>query len=133
MTKWAIILSLRDDLKTLHEGHHWRELFDNHRRDFIHEARPILFGHGALEQLASNPHRGLTVKAVWLPLVHDTLPAALDAWMAARIASDELLTANEHRLPLPLIGVPGWFAENERADCYDDVDVFRPLRAIKVQ
>ncbi len=127
----AIILSQRDDLKKLHEGHQWRELFVGHRQEFINEARPILFGHGALEQLGSNPHRGLTVKALWLPLQRDTLLNGVDAWMSQQISAGQLLADNEHRLPLPIVGVPGWFAENEQANCYDDIDVFRPLRATK--
>ncbi len=127
----AIILSQRDDLKKLHEAHEWRALFVTHRQGFINEARPILFGHGALEQLGSNPHRGLTVKALWLPLAHDTPVADADAWMVSHIVSGTLLAENEHRLPLPIVGVPGWFAENEQADFYDDIDVFRPLRATK--
>ena len=128
----AIILSQRDDLKKLHEAHLWRELFVNHRQAFVDEARVILFGHGALEQLGSNPHRGLTVKALWLPLVCDTSLVDVDAWMATHVATDQLLSVDEHRLPLPILGIPGWFAENERAECYDDIDVFRPLCATKI-
>ena len=127
----AIILSQRDDLKEMHKAHLWRELFVNHRAAFIDEARVILFGHGALEQLGSRPHRGLTVKALWLPLAHDTPLVEVDAWMAEHVAAGELLAEDEHRLPLPIVGIPGWFAENERADCYDDAAVFRPLRATK--
>ena len=128
----AIILSQRDDLKKLHEAHRWRELFVNHRQDFVDEARVMLFGHGALEQLGSNPHRGLTVKALWLPLVRDTSLPTVDVWMATRISAGQLLADNEYRLPLPILGIPGWFAENERAECYDDIDVFRPLCATKI-
>ena len=128
----AIILSQRDDLKKLHEAHLWRELFVNHRQDFVDEARVILFGHGALEQLGSNPHRGLTVKALWLPLVCDTSLPTVDVWMATRISAGQLLADNEYRLPLPILGIPAWFAENERAECYDDIDVFRPFRATKI-
>ena len=124
----AIILSQREDLKKLHEAHQWCELFVDHRQQFVDEARPILFGHGALEQLGSNPHRGLTVKALWLPLAHGTSLVEVDTWMATRIASGQLLADNEHRLPLPIIGVPGWFAENERADYYEDAHVFRPFK-----
>ena len=128
----AIILSQREDLKEMHEAHVWRELFVNHRQAFANEACPILFGHGALEQLASNLHRGLTVKALWLPLARDTSLVEVDAWMAAHAATDQILSADEHRLPLPILGIPGWFAENERAECYDDIDVFRPLCATKI-
>ena len=127
----AIILSQRDDLKKMHEAHRWRELFVNHRQDFSQDARVILFGHGALEQLGSSPHRGLTVKALWLPLAHDTPLIEIDAWMAEHVAAGELLAEDEHRLPLPIVGIPGWFPENERANCYDDAAVFRPLRAVK--
>ena len=128
----AIILSQRNDLKKLHEAHQWRELFVDHRQDFIREAHPILFGHGALEQLGSNPHRGLTVKALWLPLAYGAPLSAVDAWMAQQINSGQLLADSEHRLPLPILGVPGWFAENERAICYNEENVFRPLRATKI-
>ena len=129
----AIILSQREDLKEMHEAHLWRELFVNHRQAFVDEARVILFGHGALEQLGSNPHRGLTVKALWLPLVCDTSLPTVDVLMATRIGAGQLLADNEHRLPLPILGIPGWFAENERAECYDDIDVFRPLCATKIE
>lgn len=124
----AIIVSPRDDLKALHQAHQWKALFVEHRAEFTRDARVILFGHGTLEQLGAKPHQGLTVKALWLPLPAHTAIDALDAWMAERIERGELLAADEHRLPLPILGVPGWFAANETEACYDDIDVFRPLR-----
>jgi len=125
----ALIISQRDDLQALHEGHAWRRLFVDHRADFIRDCRVVLFGHGTLEQLASNPHRGLTVKALWLPLPVDASIDRLDSYLADGITAASLLTADERRLPLPILGVPGWFEENELPICYDDVDVFRPRRA----
>lgn len=125
----ALIISQRDDLRALHEAHEWKRLFVDHRADFIRDCRVILFGHGTLEQLASNPHRGLTVKALWLPLPVDASIDELDSHLAYRITAAGLLIANERRLPLPILGVPGWFDENRSSVCYDDVDVFRPLRA----
>ena len=124
----AVVLSQRVDLKALHEAHRWRELFVEYRQDFVNEARVVLFGHGALEQLGNKPHRWLTVKALWLPLVpRSTLPD-VDRWLSAGIAKSELLAANENRLPLPILGIPGWFDENEMVSCYDETEVFRPLR-----
>lgn len=29
-------------------------------------------------------------------------------------------------LPLPVLGIPGWWAENETAGFYDAAEVFRP-------
>ena len=31
-------------------------------------------------------------------------------------------------LPLPVLGIPGWWPENEKEDFYDDAAVFRPAR-----
>lgn len=124
-----LLLSQRDDLKKLHEAHEWRALFVENRNDFIRDVRPVLFGHGSLEQLGSNPHRGLTVKTLWLPLAWDTPLPEVDAWLAREVREGELLAATERRLPLPLLGIPGWFSENEDPRCYEDTEVFRPLRA----
>lgn len=124
----AIIVSERGDLRALHEQHEWRRLFVDARQDFLRDCRVILFGHGTLEQLASNPHRGLTVKALWLPLPAHCMDSDVDRHLATGVTAGELLGADERRLALPILGVPGWFADNERADCYDDLDVFRPLR-----
>ena len=128
----ALIISQRDDLQALHEAHEWKRLFVDHRADFTRDCRVILFGHGTLEQLASNPHRGLTVKALWLSLAAEVSPDDIDAHLAAAIAGGTLITASERRLPLPILGVPGWFAENDAPGCYDDLDVFRPLRKVVV-
>ena len=126
-----IILSENDSLRAMNQQHQWRELFVTHRTDFIQHARPILFGHGAMEQLGNQlpqVHRGLTVKALWLPLPVTTSLAQLDAHLADRVVSGERLNEHERSIPMPVLGLPGWFAENESPDCYDDVSVFRPLR-----
>jgi len=124
----ALILSQRDDLRGLHEQHAWRALFVERRAEFVRDCRVILFGHGTLEQIASNPHRGLTVKALWLPVSPDVELPQVDDMLATGIARGELLFEAERRLPLPILGVPGWFRASESPDCYADLDVFRPLR-----
>ncbi len=129
----ALIISQRSDLRALHEAHEWKRLFVEHRAHFIRDCRVILFGHGTLEQLASNPHRGLTVKALWLRLAAGTVIEEIDAHLASGVAGDELLADNERRLALPILGVPCWFTENESPRCYEDVDVFRPMRSIATQ
>lgn len=127
----ALIISQREDLRALHEAHEWRRLFIDHRADFLRHCRTLLFGHGTLEQLASNPHRGLTVKALWLNLPPDTALAEVDWRFAEQIRRDEVLHAKERRLALPILGVPGWFDENRSPACYDDVEVFRPARPLR--
>lgn len=123
-----MLLGQREDLQRLHEAHEWSRLFVTHRQDFVRDVRPILFGHGTLEQLGSNPHRGLTAKALWTPLTPATSVAAIDMWMAPRIESCALLADDERRLSLPILGIPEWFRENETPACYNDVKIFRPPR-----
>ena len=126
-----IILSENDELRAMNQQHRWRELFVTHRSDFIRQARPILFGHGAMEQLGGQlpqVHRGLTVKALWLPLPMTTPVTHLDDYLAQRIHRNESLNEAARAIPLPVLGLPGWFAENELPHCYDDETVFRPIR-----
>ncbi len=126
-----IILSENDALRAMNQQHQWRDLFIIHRSAFIQQTRPILFGHGAMEQLGNQlpqVHRGLTVKALWLPLPVTTTLAQLDGYLAEQIQSGERLNEQERSTPMPVLGLPGWFIENESPECYNDGSVFRPRR-----
>jgi hypothetical protein len=52
--------------------------------------------------------------------------AELDAWVAADLSADKL--AAKPFVPLPVLGVPLWWPENENFSFYDDSFVFRPRR-----
>lgn len=97
----------------------WQALFVTHRGAWC-DARVTLFGHALLDKLVT-PRKNITAHA-WL------VPEAVDAqaYMLERL-TPEWLTARSW-LPLPVLGVPGWWAANERADFYDDAGVFRPAR-----
>jgi hypothetical protein len=120
--------ALCDEFKQLNETHQWKTLFVERRREFVEQITSYLFGHGTLEQLIEKPHRGLTAKVLWLPFARDAKIEAIDEYLAAQIRDGLILTANERRIPMPLLGIPGWFAENEDLQCYDDVSVFRSQR-----
>jgi Protein of unknown function (DUF3025) len=120
--------SLCAEFEHLNATHQWKTMFIERRNEWLAHMRPILCGHGALEQLATNWHRGLTVKAQWIPLSNDASLETIDTFVSTQIASSAMLRENERRIPLPLLGVPGWFAENEAFTCYDDAHVFRSLR-----
>jgi hypothetical protein len=40
-----------------------------------------------------------------------------------------MLDSTRTLAPLPIFGVPGWEAANERESFYDDASVFRPERS----
>jgi Protein of unknown function (DUF3025) len=114
--------------KLLNETHQWKTLFVMRRSEFISHVKPLLFGHGALEQVAERWHRGLTVKAHWLPLDTSSSLVDVDRHLAASIRANRALREEERRIPIPLLGMPGWFSENDSSACYDDTSIFRPVR-----
>lgn len=94
----------------------WQALFVD-RRELWRETRIWLFGHALLEKLCT-PRKPITAHAWWLPVGGD-----VQAQLVALLVP-ERLAARSH-LPLPVLGVPGWWPDNERPDFYDDASVFR--------
>jgi hypothetical protein len=94
----------------------WHALFIE-QRDAWRRATPWLFGHALLEKLCA-PRTAITAHAWWLHQgeVEEQALAVLDP---------PSLASKSH-LPLPVLGVPGWWSDNERADFYADGSVFRP-------
>ena len=88
------------------------------------EARLWVFGHAALEKLVS-PYKSITAHVMQAPTAIETIEEA-DAWLASWLSAERLVP--KPFAPLPLLGVPGWWAANEDAAFYDDATVFRPLR-----
>jgi hypothetical protein len=109
----------------------WHTLFVT-QRGLWREARLLLFGHALLEKLVT-PRKPITAHVL---LVHDlndlNAPNGLhgprafdDALIAKNMDAQRLQT--KPFVPLPVLGVPGWCAENDAASFYADTQVFRPL------
>ena len=105
----------------------WQRLFIE-LRPLWAQARLHVFGHAVLEKLVY-PRKAVTAH------IYRALPAIktgvdpvldLDAWLASALSPEHLAT--KPFTPLPLLGVPGWWPENENLCFYDDAQVFRPLR-----
>jgi hypothetical protein len=99
----------------------WRELFVD-LRPLWREARLRIFGHALLEQLAV-PRKGLTAH-VWCADAAMDSVADADGWLAGHCTEQAL--AAKPFTPLPVLGIPGWWAGNENFSFYDDSLVFRP-------
>jgi hypothetical protein len=98
----------------------WPRLFVD-LRPLWAQAQLTVFGHALLEKLVA-PRKDMTAH-VWCapaPL------AFVDEWLAGELAAERL--AAKPFTPLPVLGVPGWWPENELPDFYDDSKVFRPGR-----
>jgi hypothetical protein len=101
----------------------WHTLFVT-QRALWSEARLIVFGHALLEKLIA-PRKAHTAHVLLMPAPQGGLPAAPDDRALARSLDAEYL-AQKPFVPLPVLGVPGWWADNAVPDFYDDPKVFRP-------
>jgi Protein of unknown function (DUF3025) len=93
----------------------WRALFVTHRARW-HDQRVEIIGHALLEQLAVAPRKGLTAHVL----------AGIDPLML-----EPMQWAEKPFLPLPVLGIPGWWTDQEQPDFYADPKVFRGTRPLK--
>ncbi len=102
----------------------WHRLFIT-LRPLWAEARLTLFGHALLEKLVL-PRKPITAHVYIACEAMNSIAndVELDAWVAASLSADVLKT--KPFVPLPVLGVPGWWPENENFSFYDDPKVFRP-------
>ncbi len=114
----AAVLQAPADLAEALRRRDWHTLFATRRAQW-HSAQLVLFGHALLEKLLQ-PRKAITAH-VWL------IDAISDASLAASLTRERLLARSF--LPLPVLGVPGWWRRNESPDFYDDREVFRAARA----
>lgn len=113
----AAILQAPPALVEALRSRHWKALFIDLRAEW-RSARLALFGHALFEKLMQ-PRKPITAH-VWL--VEDVTDDAIASSLApARLAAKDFL-------PMPVLGVPGWWPDNENLAFYDDADVFRVSR-----
>lgn len=121
-------------LASMLENFAWKDLFWHSRTDVQHRMDFRIFGHALYEKLLE-PHAGITGRGLLFEvgtdfhaLDADVQVAQLDALLAARISDPLRLTSTRELAPVPLLGVPGWCADNAREAYYDNIGYFRPGR-----
>jgi len=119
----AALLSAPQPLWDALQDRDWQRLFIE-LRPLWGQARLVLFGHALLEKLVC-PRKPITAHVYRAQAAMNSI-AELDAWLAAELSADKL--ASKPFTPLPVLGVPGWWPENEDFSFYDDSLVFRPRR-----
>ena len=121
------IVQLRDPaLLNLWDAHDWYGLFWRERAAWQDGRIAVdVFGHALLEH-ALNPDALFVGKALVVAMRDP--PTAAPADVAAAIRAGDLLNDPQELRPLPLSGIPGWHADNEREAFYADTPCFRPLR-----
>jgi hypothetical protein len=112
--------------------HQWQRVFVEHRDLWGQQIQHFMFGHANLEMLLK-PFIGLTGKWLGLkvPKGFASLPLKqqldlVDEQLAGQIRRDNLFAHKKALLPIPLLGIPGCYADNQHADFYHNTDYFRP-------
>jgi hypothetical protein len=122
------------DLAQLLRDFQWSELFWQ-RRERVNAAMGFyLVGHG-LYQKAMHPYVGLTGQGLVLTVEQEFFArpqaarlAHLDGLLADYLNAPQHCRSTRELTPVPLLGVPGWSADNERAAYYANAAYFRPGR-----
>ena len=130
----VVVACAKEELASLLRYFQWPMLFWQQRAQVQACMEFYLFGHGLYEK-ALQPYIGMTGQGLivmveqeffnWplarrLDYLDDKVAAYLDAPSHCR---------NTHELcPVPLLGIPGWSAENNCAEYYDNTRYFRTGR-----
>lgn len=130
----VIVVTGEPELGALLRTFKWKELFWQRRAEVMAAMRFYVFGHSIYEK-ALQPYKGLTAKTVIFDVAQRELErplaqqlASLDARLAKYFGDPAALEATEAYAPLPVLGIPGWTADNEDERYYDDAQHFRPGR-----
>ena len=84
--------------------------------------------------MMTNPFIGLTGKLVCIKVEESFYQLSLEQQyhyldeQLYQMIKDGLLEDNKKMSPLPLLGVPSWYEENQEASFYANTDYFRPKR-----
>jgi hypothetical protein len=130
----ALLFACADPaLSTALRGFDWQTLLVRQREAWGVRCEVRCFGHALLEKLIA-PFKACTGHA-WIvdvpPDYFNWIAEARNAWLDEAVSTALLnidaLTSTMFA-PLPVLGIPGWWPENESPAFYDDVAVFRAGR-----
>ena len=132
-----VVVSSDDSLLALLRSFRWRELFWDRRDAVRAQMRFVIFGHAMYEK-ALNPFVGMTAKSILLrmpvdvlQLGNETLNLEIDQRLAEYVGDPRNLSRGRSLAPLPVLGVPGWWSQNESSEFYDDASHFRSGRLVR--
>ncbi len=130
----VIFVSCDDQIITALKDHQWKALFWQKRDDWWRSVSVSIFGHGLFEK-ALSPYIGMTANALVLQVGEHFFDQnrqvqvqELDQIISNKLKTENGLENPGHLTPLPMLGVPGWWQDNEQEDFYNNQNYFRPKR-----
>ncbi len=114
----------------------WKELFWQRRDQVEMHMGFYLFGHSLFEK-AMQPYIGMTGQGLLLNVNEDFFSwplerclAHLDERLEEYLAASENCVSSRELTPVPLLGIPDWYDENNKPDFYDNGRYFRSRRLL---
>ena len=121
----VVLMHAPDEVWAALQARDWIKLFVDLRDQWQH-VHLVLFGHALVEKLVT-PYKSITGHVYRIDRqVNPHDEAALDAWLVQDLQPAKLATKPYE--PLPVLGIPGWTADNAEWAYYEDTNVFRPKR-----
>ena len=122
----VVIIARDPKLLDLIRAHEWHTLFWQQRAYIQEHTRVVVIGH-ALYEKALRPYIGMTANGLLFEstnLCSDTV----DSLVAEFLLNKNTRLRPKDLSPLPILGMPGWHAQNENESFYANKDYFRPAR-----
>jgi hypothetical protein len=131
----VIVVYANTELAGLLRNFQWKELFWQRREQVRASMGFYLIGHGLYEK-ALQPYVGMTGQGLLLEVEENYFSwpqshqlAHLDILLAEYLAVPAHCRSTRELSPVPLLGVPGWAADNDNAAYYDNTAYFRSGRS----
>ncbi|MDA1331617.1 MAG: DUF3025 domain-containing protein [Proteobacteria bacterium] len=131
----VIVVSRNPGLTRLLKELKWVDIFYESRGEVMQDMSFRIFGHALLEK-SMNPYVGMTGKAL---IIEDPKgeaatcsvlsTAAIDAELSQIIPNLELFGSGRNFSPLPMLGLPGCWEDNEKLEFFLNDSYFRPKRS----
>jgi len=130
----VVILSSDESLLDHIRNFEWKKLFWERREELERNLRCVTFGHAMYEK-GLRPYIGMTANAILLNVDQSVIELERDvqlSWLDERLADifseGSRYTRPKDLSPFPILGMPGWLAENEHEAFYDNQRYFRTGR-----
>jgi hypothetical protein len=126
-----VVSSNKDHLHSL-AGQSWASIFQKNATAWHDEIKVFVPGHALLEKFR-NPYKSLTahalllhVDASYFEVPRKAQLQMIDQMLAKCLLAGSILDSPASLSPLPLMGIPGWWPNQDQNDeFYADLQVFR--------
>ncbi|HEU4620765.1 MAG TPA: DUF3025 domain-containing protein [Burkholderiaceae bacterium] len=123
----GLLLVTRDNALIDHlRARRWTHVFVERRAQWMEQVRVLMFGHALADKLRA-PYKSITAHAWVVSLDCHATFDAIDEHLAHEWLGHTTL-APSMLLPVPVLGLPGWWPLNQSREFYDDASVFRAAR-----